>query len=61
MEVCVLVSLLSFDSDIPIKVKRTYLTTFSITLFELTPSALGIPEYPFDVPLGVNASRKIDR
>ena len=24
----------------------------SLTLFQLTPSALGIPEYPSDVPLG---------
>ena len=31
---------------------QTHLTTFSITLFQLTPSALGIPEYPSDVPLG---------
>ena len=31
---------------------KTHLTTFSITLFQLTPSALGIPEYPSDVPLG---------
>ena len=31
---------------------QTHLTTFSITLFQLTSSALGIPEYPSDVPLG---------
>ena len=30
---------------------QTHIATFSITLFQLTPSALGIPEYPSDVPL----------
>ena len=31
---------------------QSHLTTFSITLFQLTPSALGIREYPSDVPHG---------
>ena len=30
----------------------TQISHFSITMFQLTPSALGIPEYPSDVPLG---------
>ena len=32
---------------------QTHLTTFSITLFQLTPSELGIPDYPSDVLKGV--------
>ena len=31
---------------------QPHLTTFSITLFQLIPSAIGIPEYPSDVPHG---------
>ena len=33
-------------------VMQTHFTFFPITLFQLTPSALGIPEYPSDIPLG---------
>ena len=32
---------------------KLILPPFSITLFQLTPSELGIPEYPSDVPKGV--------
>ena len=46
-------SVLSFTyTNTPSRTVQTHLTTFSITLFQLTPSALGIPEYPSDVPLG---------
>ena len=45
----------------PSRTVQTHLTTFSITLFQLTPSALGIPEYQSDVPSGVKTYRKIDR
>ena len=31
---------------------QNHLTTFPITLYQLTASALGIPEYPSDVPYG---------
>ena len=46
-------SVLSFTyTNTPSRTVQTHLTTFSITLSQLTPSALGIPEYPSDVPLG---------
>ena len=46
-------SVLSFTyTNTPSRTVQIHLTTFSITLFQLTPSALGIPEYPSDVPLG---------
>ena len=41
---------LSFIYNNTPRTVQTHLTTFSITLFQLTPLALGIPEYPSDVP-----------
>ena len=43
--------LLSFIyTYIPTRTVQIHYTTFSITLFQLIPSALGIPEYLSDVP-----------
>ena len=46
-------SVLSFIyTNTPSRTVQTHLNTFSITLFQLTPSALDIPENPPDAPLG---------
>ena len=48
-------------TNTPSRTVQTHLTTLSITLFQLTPSALGIQDYPSDVPHAVKTYWKIDR
>ena len=52
---------LVLSNNTPSCTVQTHLTTFSITLFQLTPSELGIPEYPSDVPKGVKTYWKKER